>query len=132
VRAHLRGHYTWCREHCLNFLTEPRIPLWTRVQTLQLLSTLSQPAGAEQCLNEADQIIDIFNPEQLQTKLLREDNRKMKADMMAWRVEHNLVGQDIEGVNDRGEAFKPEVDVESAGADDKVASILSPASSETD
>jgi hypothetical protein len=97
-----------------------------------LLSTLSQPAGADQCLKEADQIIDILTPEKVQTRLLREDNRKMKAEMMAWRVEHNLVGQDIEGVNDRGEALKPEVDVESAGAADKVASMLSPASSETD
>jgi cell division FtsZ-interacting protein ZapD len=108
----------------MNLLLEPRIPLWTRIQTLQLLSTLNHPAGAEQCLNEADQIIDMLNPEQLQTRLLREDNRKMKADMMAWRVEHNLVGQDVESRNNRGELpadepVKPEVEAESAGATDK-------------
>jgi hypothetical protein len=120
----------------MELLTEPRIPLWTRTQTLQLLSTLDQPAGAEQCLKEADQIIYMLNQEQLQTRLLREDNRKIEADMMAWRVEHNLVGQDIEGRNDRGELpadepLKPEVDVELAGATDKAASTLSLASSET-
>jgi hypothetical protein len=120
----------------MELLTEPRIPLWTRIQTLQLLSTLNQPAGAEQCLKEADQIIEMLNPEQLQTRLLREDNRKMKADMMAWRVEHNLVGQDIEGMNDRGELpaeepLKPEVVVELADATDKAASTLSPVSSKT-
>lgn len=120
----------------MKLLTEPRIPLWTRIQTLQLLSTMNQPAGAEQCLKEADQIIDMLNPEQLQTRLLREDNDKMKADMMAWRVEHNLVGQDIEGMNDRGELpaeepLKLEADLELSGATGKAASTLSLASSKT-
>jgi hypothetical protein len=49
----------------------------------------------------------------------------MKADMMAWRVEHNLVGQDIEGFNQRGEALKPDVGVEVAGAADKATSMES-------
>jgi hypothetical protein len=47
----------------------------------------------------------------------------MKADMMARRVKHNLVGQDIEGFNQPGEALKPEADVEVAGAADKATSI---------
>jgi hypothetical protein len=138
----LLGHYTWCRDHCLHLLLEPRIPLWTRIQTLQLLSTMLQPAGGEQCLTEADQIIDKLNPDQFQTKLLREDNRKMMADREAWRVEHNLVGQDIEGISDRGvkltdepiegEDFrKPEADVETADSTSgKTAGMLWPASSE--
>ncbi|KAM0692214.1 hypothetical protein Q7P36_008415 [Cladosporium allicinum] len=94
-RAHVRGHYTWCRDHCLTLLLEPRIPLWTRIQTLQLLSTLCQPAGAEQCLQDADRVLDILDPEAFQTKLLQGDNRKMKADREVDRVENNLVGKDF-------------------------------------
>lgn len=100
-RAHDHGHYTWCREGCLDFLTEPRIPLWTRIQTLQMLSTLLQPAGGELCLRKADEVLDILDQEEYQTKLLREDNRKMKADTYAWRVKMNLVGKSIEGVDGR-------------------------------
>jgi hypothetical protein len=63
-----------------------------------MLSTLSQPAGAELALKEADQVLDILDPNEFQTQLLREDNRKMKADREVWRVKKGLVGQDIEGV----------------------------------
>jgi hypothetical protein len=101
-RAHLRGHYTWCRDNCLKLLAEPRIPLWTQIQTLQLLSTMLQPAGGEQCLQEADRLIDKLDPKQFQTQLLREDNQKMEADRMAWRIKNDMVGKDIEGVTDEG------------------------------
>jgi hypothetical protein len=101
-RAHLRGHYTWCRDNCLKLLAEPRIPLWTRIQTLQLLSTMLQPAGGEQCLHEADRLIEKLAPNQFQTKLLREDNRTMKADRMDWRIKNDMVGKDIESVTDEG------------------------------
>lgn len=101
-RAHLRGHYTWCRDNCLKLLAEPRIPLWTRIQTLQLLSAMLQSAGGEQCLQEADRLIDILDPNQVQTQLLREDNRKMKADRMDWRSKNEMVDKDIEGVADEG------------------------------
>jgi hypothetical protein len=63
-----------------------------------------QPAGAEQCLNEADQIIDILDPTHFQTQLLRTDNRKMKADRKVWRVKKNLIGSDIEGVDEGADA----------------------------
>jgi hypothetical protein len=96
----MRGHYTWCRNNCLNFLLEPRIPMWTRIQTLQLLSTMLQPAGGEQCLEEVDQLIDMLPHEEFQTQLLREDNRKMKADRMEWRIKNDMVGKDIEGVGE--------------------------------
>jgi hypothetical protein len=47
-------------------------------------------------------VLDILNPEKFQTKLLREDNRKMNADREADRVRNNLVGKDIEGIDDKG------------------------------
>jgi hypothetical protein len=59
-----------------------------------------QPAGAEQCLKEADQIIDILDPTHFQTQLLRKHNRMMKADREVWRMKKNLVGKDIEGVDE--------------------------------
>jgi hypothetical protein len=71
--------------------------LWTRIQTLQLLSTLLQPAGAGQCLADADWILDKLNPNHSQTQLVREDNRKMKSDRMVWRMTKDLIGKDIEG-----------------------------------
>jgi hypothetical protein len=61
-----------------------------------------QSAGGEQCLQEADRLIDILDPNQVQTQLLREDNRKMKADRMDWRSKNEMVDKDIEGVADEG------------------------------
>jgi hypothetical protein len=65
-----------------------------------------QPAGGEQCLEEADRLIDILDPNQFQTQLFREDNRKMKADRMEWRVKNDMVGKDIQGVTDEGPSEK--------------------------
>jgi hypothetical protein len=95
----------------LLLITEARVPLLTRIQTLQLLSDfkLSLPANAEQCIEEADRLIDMLDPEQLQTRLLREENRNLQADMMAWRLEYNLVGEDINDINERGEALEQEL-----------------------
>lgn len=45
----------------------------------------------------------MLDPEKFQTQLLMEDNRKMKADRYAWRVEMGLVGKYIEGVDEGGE-----------------------------
>jgi hypothetical protein len=59
-----------------------------------------QPAGAEQCLREADQVLDKLNPDHFQTRLLRDDNRKMKLDRDVWRLKKDLVGKDIEGVDE--------------------------------
>lgn len=50
-------------------------------------------------LDQAESIIDMLDPTEFQTGLLREDNRKMKADRHAWRVKMGLVGRDIEGVD---------------------------------
>jgi hypothetical protein len=61
-----------------------------------------QPAGGEQCLHEADRLIEKLAPNQFQTKLLREDNRTMKADRMDWRIKNDMVGKDIESVTDEG------------------------------
>jgi len=81
-------------------LSYPRIPLWTRIQTLQLLSTMLEPAGGKQRLDEADQLIDILDPNQFQTQLLREDNRKMKADREEERIKKSMTDKDIEGAGE--------------------------------
>jgi hypothetical protein len=56
-----------------------------------------EPAGGKQRLDEADQLIDILDPNQFQTQLLREDNRKMKADREEERIKKNMTDKDIEG-----------------------------------
>lgn len=84
----------------MDLLTEPRIPLWTRIQTLQMLSTLLQPAGAEMYLTEADHVLGLLDPHDFRTQLLQDDNRKMKADREVWRIKKNLVGKDIEGTDE--------------------------------
>lgn len=64
-----------------------------------MLSTISQPAGAEMYLDQAESIIDMLDPTEFQTEPLREDNKKMKADRYVWRVEMGLVGRDIESID---------------------------------
>jgi hypothetical protein len=61
-----------------------------------------QPADGGQYLHEADRLIDKLDPNQFQTQLLREYNRKMKADRMDWRIKNDMVSKDIEGVADKG------------------------------
>ena len=63
-----------------------------------------QPAGGEQCLHEADRLIGNLDPDQFQTQLLREDNRKMKADRMDARMKKDMVGKDMDGVGDTARA----------------------------
>lgn len=60
---------------------------------------MPQPAGGEKCLEEADQLNDVLPRDEFQTELLREDNRKMKADRVEWRIENDMVGKDIESVD---------------------------------
>lgn len=67
-----------------------------------------EPAGGEHCLAEADQLIDIPNPADFQTQLLRRDNRKMKADRVEWRIKSDMVGKDIEGVSEKLDEGPPD------------------------
>ncbi|KAK6430566.1 hypothetical protein LTR95_013277 [Oleoguttula sp. CCFEE 5521] len=78
---HDNGHYTECAEGCKDLLTEPRIPLWTRIQTGQMLSTMMSPAVAKHLLEDANHVLDLLNQDDFRTKLLREDNEKMMRDV---------------------------------------------------
>ena len=99
--AHDMGRKNECREGCLDILTYPRLPLWTRIQILQMLSTLLQPAGAEDCLSEAAKLLDDIEKdtenEAWQTGVLRQDNNNMISDLTVWRQKKGLVGQSLEG-----------------------------------
>ena len=59
-----------------------------------------EPSGGMQRLDEADQLIDILDPNRFQTQLLREDNRKMKADREEERIRNNMTDKDIEGAGE--------------------------------
>jgi hypothetical protein len=99
--AHDEGRLNECREGCLDMLTEPRLPLWTRIQVLQMLSTLFQPAGAEGCLSEAAELLDDIEEdtenEAWQTRVLRRDNANMVSDLTVWRHKKGLLGQSLDG-----------------------------------
>nr|OQO22622.1 hypothetical protein B0A51_10608 [Rachicladosporium sp. CCFEE 5018] len=91
------ARYAECLEGCKDLLTEPRIPLWTRIQTLQMMSTIVAPVIAEDCLEDASHVLGMLNPNDFRTKLLREDNNNMIADINVWRQKQGLVGKDISG-----------------------------------
>jgi hypothetical protein len=97
---HDLGRHNECREGCLDLLTEPRIPLWTRIQTLQMVATLLPPAPAEDCLNKAAGVIEMMDPtsSMWQTRLLKGDNNKMFADLNGWRSKKGLIGKDLDGM----------------------------------
>jgi hypothetical protein len=97
---HDLGRHNECREGCLDLLTEPRIPLWTRIQTLQMVATLLPPAPAEDCLNKAAGVIEMMDPtsSMWQTRLLKGDNNKMLADLNGWRSKKGLIGMDLDGM----------------------------------
>lgn len=80
-----QGRLDRCRQGCLDLLTEPRLPKYTRVQTLQMVSTLLRPAGAKSCLLDAAKLLDSTSPEKFQTRLLKEDNDNMLHDLNLWQ-----------------------------------------------
>lgn len=90
------GRHNECREGCLDLLTEPRIPRWTRIQTLQMVSTLLQPAAAQDCLHKVGTILSEMDADKWQTRLLKSDNNKMLADLNVWRNK-NGHGEDLDG-----------------------------------
>lgn len=96
-KAHDIGRYSACREGCFDILTEPRLPNWTRIQILQVLSTLLQPAGAEDCLLKVETLLDKMDDDKWQSRALRSDNRKMMADITVWRQKRGFVGQSLDG-----------------------------------
>ena len=74
--------------------------MWTRIQTLQLLSTMLQPAGGEQCLKEADQLIDMLEPNEFQTQLLLDAPFHPISFHLSVVLTNDMVGKDIEGVGE--------------------------------
>lgn len=66
-------------------MTEPRLPRYTRIQTLQMLSTLLPTGLAADCLTEAGSILGEMDQSQIQVQLLTQDNRSMEADVQIWK-----------------------------------------------
>lgn len=107
--AHDQGRHNECREGSLNLLSNPRIPRWTRIQTLQMLSTLLQPAGAERYLLEVEEWFRQMDMTKSQNQLLQDDNNKMLADLRRWQKKRGLHGS-LEGVGwDHGDVSGEEV-----------------------
>lgn len=60
---------------------EPNLPYGTRVQTLQMVSTLFAPPAAESCIQEAASILARLDQRNFQVQLLTGDNEKMQRDL---------------------------------------------------
>ena len=78
------GRHNECREGCLDLLTEPRIPRWTRIQTLQMVSTVSQPAQQHAHLKQAASLLEEMDADLWEVRLLKGDNDKMFASLEWW------------------------------------------------
>lgn len=61
-----------------------------------MVSTLLQPAAAQDCLQKAAAILSEMDAEKWQTRLLKSDNNKMLADLNVWRNK-NGHGEDLDG-----------------------------------
>lgn len=114
---HDKGEYDTCKEGCLDLLTEARIPRYTRIQTLQMVSTLFKPALAEDCLHRAAKVLESMDASTFQVVVLKEDNEKMLADLMVWRGKRGSIGESIEDQDDEDDEpteawFKMDRDLE--------------------
>lgn len=54
----------------------------------------------DECLARVDAVIDLLDPKDFRTPLLRSDNDKMKADLGMWRAKRRLEGKSLTGVDD--------------------------------
>jgi len=62
-----------------------------------MVATLSYPASAQDCLQEAEAILSTkMDADMWQTRLLKSDNNKMFADLNVWRNKNGF-GEDLEG-----------------------------------
>lgn len=60
-----------------------------------MVATLLRPAGAEDCLKRTTKILDEqMDADMWQTRLLKDDNDRMLADLIVWREKNGLVGKD--------------------------------------
>lgn len=112
VPSYDEGRYDECRVGSLYLLLEPRLPFWTRIKTLQMVSTLLEPAGAEGCLQQAEAVIKLCDPDDFRTALFRDDNAEMVDDVVQWRIERGLVGESIDGEDDAEDGELVEEDKE--------------------
>ncbi|KAK4550635.1 hypothetical protein LTR36_000214 [Oleoguttula mirabilis] len=83
--------YEYCHEGSLDLLTEPNHPLYTRIQTLQIASTIVLLAAGQDFLKEAGQILAGMDQSEVQVRLLEEDNEIMKADLAVLALEEGFV-----------------------------------------
>ncbi|KAI7155142.1 hypothetical protein KC349_g7195 [Hortaea werneckii] len=86
---HLRGlsrggKYRECREECLHLLESPYVPGYTRIETLQLLSSVSGSAALAQLyLEDAQRRLDKLDSSKKYVSILLNENRTMMATVEA-------------------------------------------------
>ncbi|KAI7270662.1 hypothetical protein KC345_g7382 [Hortaea werneckii] len=109
---HLRGlyrggKYRECREECLHLLESPYVPNYTRIETLQLLSSVAGSAGLAQLyLEDAQRRLEKLDKSKEYVSVLLSENRIMMAT-----VEAHIASDSKEKADD------PAEDVAGAGGD---------------
>jgi hypothetical protein len=88
--------YDECREGCLALLAEPELVRVTRVQTLQMASTVTQPAQQYAHLKEAASLLDEMDADLWEVRLLKADNDKKFAGLEWWLKVNGKVGLPLE------------------------------------
>jgi hypothetical protein len=89
-------HYDECREECLALLAEPGLAHVTRVQTLQMASTVTQPAQQHAHLKEAASLLEEMDAGLSEVRLLKADKDKMFARLKWWLKVNGKVGLPLE------------------------------------
>jgi hypothetical protein len=90
------GRLDECRKGCLDLLAEPELALFTRVQTLQLAASVSQPALTYAHLKEAASLLEQPDADMWQVILLKSDNDKEFATLESWIGVNGMVGLPLE------------------------------------
>ncbi|KAI6867878.1 hypothetical protein KC323_g3315 [Hortaea werneckii] len=78
------GKYRECREECLHLLESPYVPNYTRIETLQLLSSVAGSAGLAQLyLEDAQRRLEKLDNSKEYVSVLLSENRIMMATVEA-------------------------------------------------
>jgi hypothetical protein len=85
-----------CRKACLELLAEPDLSLFTRIQTLQVAATVSQPARTAARLDEAASLLEQMDADMWQVRFLKANNDKRLGDLVDWIKANGMVGLPLE------------------------------------
>ncbi|GAB1725349.1 hypothetical protein NU195Hw_g4096t1 [Hortaea werneckii] len=85
------GKYRECREECLHLLESPYVPNYTRIETLQLLSSVAGSAGLAQLyLEDAQRRLEKLDNSKEYVQILLSENRIMMETVEAYKASGDI------------------------------------------